>query len=129
MTSFPIDWSSPGISELIRFLDEITRGDRSKEPLYSFVGRYNKIIKAQIKRLVEFEQQEFFLITLIGFHEIKIQDQPMIAGILHRLVKGTPAHFRILSVGEPNLFRKDSLGEEGIQLDHDYVEINMGRAM
>ena len=37
MTRFPIDWSSPGISELIRFLDEITREDRSKEPLYRFV--------------------------------------------------------------------------------------------
>ena len=110
-------------------LNQTLSEQKTAAQLESFLARHNKFIKAQITRLVAIEQQENFLITLIAFHEINRQDQPMVAGILHRLVKGTPAHFRILSVGEPTLFRKDSLGEEGIQLNHDYIEINMARGI
>ncbi|HDQ06011.1 MAG TPA: hypothetical protein ENN36_04735 [Candidatus Bathyarchaeota archaeon] len=93
------------------------------EDLYTALASGHQIVNSQINRLVAKEKQEYVLFVVNSFEFIEQQKQPVLAGVLHRLVKGSPAYFRIVSLGEPLLFRKDSLGEVGIQLNNDYIEI------
>jgi len=91
--------------------------------LEAAIASGHRIIKAQINRLVSKERTEFVLFVVDNFEHIDETEQPVLAGMLHRLVKGSPAYFRIVSVGVPYLFRKDNFGEVGIQLNHDYIMI------
>jgi len=93
------------------------------EHLETTLASGHRIIKAQINRLVSKERTKFALFVINNFEHVDKAKQPVLAGILHRLVKGSPAYFRIVSVGAPHLFRKDDFGEVGVQLNHDYIMI------
>ena len=96
---------------------------KTAEQVQSFLSHYNSEIKEQVKILIKREKQDFALLVITHFHLVPSNDQPVIAGLIHKLIKGTPMYFRILSVGEPVVFRKDEKGEVGIQRNHDYTEI------
>lgn len=108
--------------DLAKLISSIEESETIEE-LYTILASGHQIVSLQINRLVAKEKQEYALFVLNGFECIAQQEQPALAGVLHRLVKGSPAYFRIVSVGEPLLFRKDSLGEVGVQLNNDYIEI------
>lgn len=95
------------------------------DALNSFLAHNNSAIKKQIRNLVEIEKSQFAVVVLGDFQEIHREEQPVLAMMIHKLTKGAPAYFRILSTDEPLVFRKDSLGEVGIQRSHDYVEIRV----
>lgn len=99
------------------------REQTTAENLNSFLAHNNSAIKKQIRNLVEIEKSQFALVVLGDFQEIQRDEQPVLAMMIHKLTKGAPAYFRILSADEPLVFRKDSLGEVGIQRSHDYIEI------
>lgn len=101
------------------------REQATADALNSFLAHNNSAIKKQIRNLVEIEKSQFTLVVLGDFQEIHREQQPMLAMMIHKLTKGAPAYFRILSTDEPLVFRKDSLGEIGIQRSHDYVEIRV----
>ncbi|RIK37701.1 MAG: hypothetical protein DCC55_23490 [Chloroflexi bacterium] len=104
-------------------LKQSLAAQKTTEELNRFLARHHESIQEQINKLMDLEQKEFSLIVVSNFQTISNNDQPMLAGILHRLVKGVPAYFRLLTLGRPQLFRKTDFGEVGIQRDHDYVEI------
>lgn len=99
------------------------REQGTAENLNSFLAHNNSTIKKQIRNLVQIEKSQFALVVLGDFQEIHREEQPVLAMMIHKLTKGAPAYFRILSTDEPLVFRKDNLGEVGIQRSHDYVEI------
>jgi len=99
------------------------REQATDDNLNSFLAHNNSDIKKQIDNLVEIEKRQFALVVVSDFQEIRKDEQPVLAMMIHKLVKGVPAYFRILSIGEPLVFKKDNLGEIGIQRSHDYVEI------
>ncbi len=99
------------------------REQMTADNLNSFLAHNNSAIKKQIRNLVEIEKREFALVVIGDFQEISREEQPVLAMMIHKLTKGAPAYFRILSTNEPLVFRKDGLGEVGIQRSHDYVEI------
>ncbi len=91
--------------------------------LEATIASGHRVIREQISWLVLKERAEFVLFVVDNFERVDEAEQPVLAGMLHRLVKGSPAYFRIVSVGAPYLFRKDDFGEVGIQLNHDYIMI------
>jgi len=99
------------------------REQTTADALNSFLAHNNNAIKKQIRNLVEVEKSQFALVVLGDFQEIPREQQPALAMMIHKLTKGVPAYFSILSTDEPLVFRKDSLGEVGIQRSHDYVEV------
>ena len=98
-------------------------GQATVDNLNSFLAHNNSAIKKQIENLVEIEKKQFVLVVIGDFQEIPREEQPVLAMMIHKLTKGASAYFRILSMNEPLVFRKDNLGEVGIQRDHDYIEI------
>ena len=96
---------------------------QTSEDLTSFLAHNNRIIKRQIESLLSLEKIEFAVLVLADFQEIRDEDQPLAASVLHKLVKGVPSYFQILSLGEPLLFKRDALGEVGIERGHDYTEL------
>ena len=99
------------------------RKQATADNLNNFLAHNNSAIRKQIENLVEIEKRQFALVVIGDFQEIPREEQPVLAMMIHKLTKGAPAYFRILSTNEPLVFRKDGLGEVGIQRSHDYVEI------
>jgi hypothetical protein len=97
--------------------------DLSASELQGFISHQQASIKEQLSNLIELEKREFAILVITDFQNIPIDQQPKIAGMIHKLIKGTPMYFKILTVGDPILFRKESTGEIGIQRNHDYIEI------
>lgn len=109
------------LSELIvRVSQQQTLSD-----IYGLLSREHENANNHIRRLLEMEQKEYLIVIVSEFSSLSHSNQPIIASLLHRLVKGAPAYFQIISTEEPNLFKKDDMGEVGIQVNHDYVALTL----
>lgn len=95
------------------------------EQATSFISHHKADIKDQLSNVIEFENQEFAILVISEFQNVPIDTQPAVAGLVHKIIKGTPMYFKIISVGEPVLFQKESTSEVGIQRNHDYIEIRI----
>lgn len=115
--------SNKEFEELVTNIIKIKNTDQ----LDSFLAHHRENIKRQIQTLIEIEKRRFALFVITHFQEVGKHEQPLLAGAIHRLTKGTPAYFSILSTGIPQLFRKDDFGEVGIQRNHDYIEASPKR--
>lgn len=96
---------------------------RTLEQTQGFLSHHYTAVKDQLQNLVEFEKRDFALVVITDFQEVPIDYQPIVAGLIHKLIKGTPMYFRILCLGEPTVFKRDTTGEVGIQRNHDYIEV------
>jgi hypothetical protein len=114
--------SNAQFANVVRLLSE----EKNSDQVISFVAHRKSSIKSQIQKLIEIEKTEFALVVISDFQEVPIEEQPNLASIVHKLVKGTLMYLRILSIGEPVVFRKDSFGEVGIQKNQDYLEVREG---
>lgn len=110
-------------AEVIALLQELSE-QRTYEQLSAFLASRHREISSLWTTVIAVEQSEFALLVLSDFEEVDQNEQPDVAGIVHRLVKGAPAYFQIIAMGKPNLFRRDGFSEVGIQLDHDYIQID-----
>jgi len=95
------------------------------EQATSFISHHKTNIKDQLSNVVEFENREFAILVITNFQNVPVDYQPAVAGLVHKIIKGTPMYFKIITVGEPVLFQKESTSEVGIQRNHDYIEIKM----
>lgn len=91
--------------------------------LDSVLSHYTLETSRQIEIVTELEKRKYVIFAVSNFQVIPRDEQPIVAGMLQRLAKDSPAYFSILSVGEPVLFRKTNFGEIGIQRHHDYTEL------
>ena len=110
--------SNAGFSEIVR----IAAGLTTLEQLGTMLAHESPKIKDQVQVMLAIEQRRVVFLVLSDFHAIPSEEQPVIAGLLHRFSKNLPVYLRILSLSELVLFRRDSTGEAGMQRDHDYVE-------
>lgn len=119
-----LDWFRFGRSN--RFFKQVIQEftvHTTTDDLFTILANNHSIITSQISRLVEKEQKEFALLIVSNFETIQQKEQPVIASLLHRVVKGNLAYFRIIATQEPTLFNKTASGEVGIQINNDYIEI------
>ena len=107
-----------GVSEIVR----IAAGLTTLEQLGTMLAHESPKINDQVQVMLAIEQRRVVFLVLSDFHAIPSEEQPVIAGLLHRFSKNLPVYLRILSLSELVLFRRDSTGEAGRQRDHDYVE-------
>jgi hypothetical protein len=105
-------------------IDRISRQETLPD-IYGLLSREHRNITGHIRRLLELEQKEYLIIIISEFGVLEHNIQPVVASLLHRLVKGSPAYFQIISVDEPHLFQKDDTGEIGIQRNHDYIVVTL----
>jgi hypothetical protein len=112
-------WRKPFTEAVLDSIKDID----SFSDLEGVLAYHSEDIKAQIKKITKIEKSEYVIFVFEHFEKIDQQNQPATAGLIHRLLKNTPAYFRLISLGEPLLFRKDGQSEIGIQRDHDYGEI------
>lgn len=110
--------------ELYGLIDRISR-QQTLPDIYGLLSREHRIIAGHIRRLLELEQKEYLIIVISEFSVFDRDMQPIVASLLHRLVKGSPAYFQIISNEEPLLFQKDNTGEIGIQRNQDYIAITL----
>jgi hypothetical protein len=96
---------------------------QSFSDLDSVLSHYTLETSRQIEIVTELEKRKYVIFAVSNFQVIPRDEQPIVAGMLQRLAKDSPAYFSILSVGEPVLFRKTNFGEVGIQRHHDYTEL------
>jgi len=110
--------------ELLGLIDRISR-QQTLSDVYGLLSREHRNITGHIQRLLGIEQKEYLLIIINEFSVLDRDIQPVVASLLHRLVKGSPAYFQIISVDEPHLFQKDNTGEIGIQRNQDYIAVTL----
>ncbi len=67
--------------------------------LDSILSHYNLETTRQIEIVTELEKRSYIIFALSNFQAIPRDEQPIVAGILQRLAKESPAYFSILSVG------------------------------
>lgn len=101
----------------------VARGLKSSEKMSGLLSHSHTQIRKQLEELIALERREFVLIAIGDFQRLPRDRQPIVASMIHKLVKGAPAYFRFLSTDEPILFAKDQFGEVGLQRDNDYIEI------
>jgi len=109
----------------VKFADivKLTSKLKTVAQVNSFLSHHHTVIKEQLRNLIELEKRDFSIAVIKDFHEVPSNYQPVVASLIHKLIKGTPMYFRILSVGEPIVFKRHTTGEIGIQRNHDYIEV------
>jgi hypothetical protein len=114
------------VSSKLQRIAERVRQQNDETQLMDVLTHEHILLRQLLVRLLLMTKKDYLIFMLTEFDALPIDTQPLVGKALQRITKGTASYFCLVSDKTPPiLFRRNGKEEMGLQVDNDYVRVDL----